>query len=854
MRYILSASLLLIFSLSSCVDNKNEDPNLNNASLCGNNTIDPGEECDDGNTLSHDGCDSSCKVESICGNDTVDPGEECDDGNLDSGDGCSSICQIENGCGNGVLEVGEQCDDDNLTDGDGCSSQCIVEGVITCGNGILEYTEGCDDGNTDDGDGCSSSCMKENGCGDGNLDEVTEECDDGNAIAGDGCDYNCKVEFVCGNNQCSSEEGETCDNCPGDCCSDCGNGILDVDEECDDGNNVSGDGCSRGCKDEDGVAVCGNGLWEEGEECEDGNLIDHDGCSSECVKEYECGDGECFADEGESCQNCPYDCCPSCGNNTRQADEECDGADLNGITCEDLGYDGGTLACGTYCEFDYSGCTGDPPSCGNGVKEVGEECDGTDMGTSICENSGFTSGLLLCNPDCSLNYTGCRDQYRYYYENFDSLLPPDGWSFLYPWEWGKVAVSGPSAAFSGDYCVATTIQGMSPSSSEYGDNHATTPSIDLTAAVEPVLYFWAWVDLSTDNYYYDEWHVEYSTDGGSTWNTLTDADPEYSLSTGWEMFSGADSWNPYIINLSSLAGESSVKIRFAANLDHSTYTSEAGIYVDDVMVIESGFVPVAITNPTNLGNAVVERAFSRQITTWGGSGDFSYQVVDTIPPWLSLDSSTGILSGTPSASDVGAYTFTVKVQDNINPLNSTQKTFEVGVFAAVYFEDFEGGSLPSGWTLGGTTWEYGQASSSGPSQCASGSYCLGTDFSADYPTYMEFGTDCVTSANIDLTSASNPVLTFSSWLYSEDGYDGGHLEVKQGTTWTMITDVTPVYNDLCDQEDCWSNEYDTPAWSTIEADISSYAGETVQIRWCFRSDVSGNYDGWFLDDVTIMDN
>ncbi len=32
-------------------------------SLCGNNTIDPGEQCDDGNTSTGDGCDASCQIE-----------------------------------------------------------------------------------------------------------------------------------------------------------------------------------------------------------------------------------------------------------------------------------------------------------------------------------------------------------------------------------------------------------------------------------------------------------------------------------------------------------------------------------------------------------------------------------------------------------------------------------------------------------------------------------------------------------------------------------------------------------------------------------------------------------------------
>jgi len=46
-----------------------------------------------------------------------DVGEQCDDGNVVSRDGCSSTCNIET-CGNGVLDVGEGCDDGNTAGGD----------------------------------------------------------------------------------------------------------------------------------------------------------------------------------------------------------------------------------------------------------------------------------------------------------------------------------------------------------------------------------------------------------------------------------------------------------------------------------------------------------------------------------------------------------------------------------------------------------------------------------------------------------------------------------------------------------------------------------------------------------------
>jgi cysteine-rich repeat protein len=98
--------------------------------VCGNNLIEPGEACDDGNTTSGDGCSGTCMLEeSVCGNGVVEPGEQCDDFNTTSGDGCSDICMLETQpvCGNGAVEPGEQCDDSNTTSGDGCSATCLVE-------------------------------------------------------------------------------------------------------------------------------------------------------------------------------------------------------------------------------------------------------------------------------------------------------------------------------------------------------------------------------------------------------------------------------------------------------------------------------------------------------------------------------------------------------------------------------------------------------------------------------------------------------------------------------------------------------------------------------------------------------
>lgn len=94
---------------------------------------------------------------------------------------------------------------------------------------------------------------------------------------------------------------------------------------------------------------------------------------------------------------------PVCGNSLVETGEDCDGANLNGATCETLGMTGAGLACAANCTFNADACTG----CGNGSIEMNEECDGADFGTQTCANLGFTGGVLGCSQTCTLNLSGC---------------------------------------------------------------------------------------------------------------------------------------------------------------------------------------------------------------------------------------------------------------------------------------------------------------------------------------------------------------------------------------------------------------------------------------------------------------
>jgi cysteine-rich repeat protein len=208
---------------------------------CGNGVVEGSEGCDDGNTVSGDGCSSSCEVETAA-----------DTGNPFTCSGTTpSTCSL---CGNRKVEAGEACDDGNTAIGDGCSSTCTVEAAYTCtadpltpsqslctspGNGKVEGTEQCDDGNTVDGDGCSAAGLIETGSscfspapggistcsspGNGAI-EPGETCDDGNTVDGDGCSAAGQIEV--GFN-CLAASGVTPSRCGL-----CGNGIVEPSEQC----------------------------------------------------------------------------------------------------------------------------------------------------------------------------------------------------------------------------------------------------------------------------------------------------------------------------------------------------------------------------------------------------------------------------------------------------------------------------------------------------------------------------------------------------------------------------------------------------------------------------------------------
>lgn len=262
---------------------------------CGDGTVDAelGERCDIAITTGPGACPTTCDDGMACTADVT------------SGSGCQAECEhapiTVATSGDGCCPAGA----DATTDGD-CAPVCgnmIVESPETCDTAIASGAGACPS-SCDDGMSCTSDALQAGGT-------CTAACVFTPITAhanGDGCcppgatpalDDDCRLG--CGNGVVNP--GETCDTAilvgPDSCpvvCSDGSSCTLDVLQN---GATcmatcsfppitmpASGDGCcppgANNTNDTDCAPVCGNTIVEMGEQCDDGNRTDADACNNSC--------------------------------------------------------------------------------------------------------------------------------------------------------------------------------------------------------------------------------------------------------------------------------------------------------------------------------------------------------------------------------------------------------------------------------------------------------------------------------------------------------------------------------------------------------------------------------------------
>lgn len=95
----------------------------------------------------------------------------------------------------------------------------------------------------------------------------------------------------------------------------------------------------------------------------------------------------------------------------------------------------------------------------------------------------------------------------------------------------------------------------------------------------------------------------------------------------------------------------------------------------------SGPSPLTITSTSPLAAGTVNQPYSVTLTASGGTQPFTWSVADgyPLPSFLTLNASTGQISGTPPVA--AGYRLTIQVRDSSNPQQSREGAFDLSVQA-----------------------------------------------------------------------------------------------------------------------------------------------------------------------------
>ncbi|MCK4672631.1 choice-of-anchor J domain-containing protein, partial [candidate division WOR-3 bacterium] len=245
------------------------------------------------------------------------------------------------------------------------------------------------------------------------------------------------------------------------------------------------------------------------------------------------------------------------------------------------------------------------------------------------------------------------------------------------------------------------------------------------------------------------------------------------------------------------------------------------------------FIPDS-TDTIELAHSLTDSVFFYYSHYWG----ISLTPVQQTTFQTALDYQTTALANL-QASNLDAYIVNMEQAlnnyRNVNPEPIT----------TIFFDDFENGQ--GEWTHGGTfdEWELGTPTY-GPAQTYSGENCWGMDLDNTY----ENNADCwLKSPQIDLIDYSCAYLSFWVWNWVEDVYD-----YVYDPLWLDITTDGITFYPLCSKMGGVNDDPEIPdvgGWSMVALDLTKYLGNTVQIRFRFKSDTYIVQPGSYIDDVHV---
>ena len=463
-------------------------------------------------------------------------------------------------------------------------------------------------------------------------------------------------------------------------------------------------------------------------------------------------------------------------------------------------------------------------------------------------------------------------------ENFDgsSWVSPTGWNNNgsvpscwtrnlttrnYLWMASDPAFVSTNSGPAGDHTTGTGGYAFSEgwftgfTSANQNVTNLITPPIDLSSDTLPRLVFYYHMFGSDITWL----NIKVRKVGTTSWVNVHTFN---SSTTSSQFTSNSSSWRKHVESLSQFAGDT-VQIRFNAKRNSSfSWFTNSRIAIDDILIEETP----SCDQPFN--TIVTQTTPSGATLNWSSlnSSPLSFQVQYIVSTGSVINGSIANYTSKPSTLSglLSNTNYKVRVREicaaGDTSLWSTTTTFrtQCAQYIAPYFEDFEGtgwapsttwnvqgdidpcwnvqGSATKFWNVGEPAFNWTQTGPSGDHTSGSGQYVY-----HQITTTLSSGLDPrLISPWIDLDTISDPELSF--W-YHGYGQSMGALNVRIqtiGGTWSSVWDTSGITH----------NSANAP-WLEQIIDLTSYAGDTVRVRFDYSGASGSFYTQFALDDLSL---
>ncbi|MFC6982611.1 putative Ig domain-containing protein [Streptomyces cirratus] len=360
----------------------------------------------------------------------------------------------------------------------------------------------------------------------------------------------------------------------------------------------------------------------------------------------------------------------------------------------------------------------------------------------------------------------------------------------------------------------------------------------------------------------------WQTDSGCAKRTVADvsavADPATGLAvydsyqaSGWNVYGGTSASAPIIASVYALAGTpaagsypSSYPYARTASLNDVTSGANGSCSGSYLCTAKAGYdgptglgTPngtAAFTGGSTGGNTVTVTSPGSRSTTVNTVVSLQIQATDSasgqtltysatgLPPGLSVNASTGLISGTPTTT--GSYNVTVTAKDTTNASGSASFTWTVTP---------TGGGCTPGQLLGNQGFETGTApwtASTGVVDNSSGEAPRSGSWKAWLNGYGSSHTDTL-SQSVTVPAGCHATLSFHL-----------HIDTAETTTTTAYDKLTVTANSTTLAG--YSNLDENSGYTQKTFDLSSFAGQAVTVKFSGTED-SSLQTSFVIDDTAL---